>query len=164
MPKTLITGAALPDIDAWACALAYADYLNQKTKTQDYVAKFEAKGHLSGQFVADYLGLPYDILQQGDVFEQLILVDASERTGLPKMLDPEKVVEVIDHRMYPHYDYFPKSRFRVEPVGAAATLIAEFFYFDPEVTLDSKLASALLCAMYYSSKVRIPSYPLLCSP
>jgi inorganic pyrophosphatase/exopolyphosphatase len=57
---------------------------------------------------------------------EYILVDASDLAGLPKEVNPEKVVEVIDHRLHQNAKkVFPNALLQIEPVGAAATLIAE---------------------------------------
>jgi manganese-dependent inorganic pyrophosphatase len=60
--------------------------------------------------------------------ESFVLVDASDVIGLPEIVDPKRVVEVIDHRL--HHEaarLFPNATIRIEPVGAAATLIAELW-------------------------------------
>lgn len=72
----------------------------------------------------------------------------SERGGMPDAVDLDKVIEIIDHRSFPDYPAFPNAAFRVEPVWAAATQIAELFYFNKHIPLDPKIAQVLLCAIY----------------
>ena len=55
---------------------------------------------------------------------------------------------MIDHRMFADYALFPNAKFRIEPVGAAATQIAEFFYFNKNVSISPAVAQLLLCAIY----------------
>jgi manganese-dependent inorganic pyrophosphatase len=57
-----------------------------------------------------------------------VLVDASDVLGLADAVEPARVVEVIDHRMHHRATVlFPQARIQIEPVGAAATLVAERF-------------------------------------
>ena len=64
------------------------------------------------------------------------------------MIDFTKVQEVIDHRMFADYAIFPNAKFRIEPVGAAATQISELFYFNKNISITPAVAQLLLCAIY----------------
>lgn len=80
----------------------------------------------------------------------IVLVDASDRRGLPDALDPLAVVEVIDHRQHHRADeLFPNAVICIEPVGAAATLVAERFQFH-DIT-PSETAARLLQAAIFSN-------------
>jgi manganese-dependent inorganic pyrophosphatase len=147
MNKVLITGSYCPDMDAVSCAITYAAYLQAKDPSKMYQAKFDGGVHMEPGFVCEQLGFDADILDKNDKFDAYILVDASELKGLPKIICANDVVEVIDHRLFAEYESFPNAKFRVEPVGAAATQIAEFFYFDTAVPLSSTHAALLLCGI-----------------
>ena len=146
--KILITAADYPDLDGVACAIAYADYKNQLDKSNQYIAKFGINLQIEPIFVVKELGLVAEILDEEENFDKFILVDACENKGLPKVLRTRDVTEVIDHRLFPEYEAFPNAEFRIEPVGAAATQIAEFFYFNQEIEIKPEIASLLVCAIY----------------
>ncbi|GAB4146245.1 MAG: manganese-dependent inorganic pyrophosphatase [Patescibacteria group bacterium] len=153
MTQILVSGAIHPDIDAFACAIAYVNYLNQlearhNHNNNKYEAKFNDLGHIETNFVAQKLGFKVELIDPQVKYDGFILVDASGRDGLPSIFEAEKVLEVIDHRLFPDYDYFPNAQFRIEPVGAAATQIAEFYYFNHAVKLSPEIATLLLCAIY----------------
>jgi manganese-dependent inorganic pyrophosphatase len=148
MKKVLITAAEYPDLDGVACAIAYAQYLQQKDSTNIYIPKFGKGLHNEPTFILNSLGIKGNLLDDQDQFDEFIIVDACEPLGLPPIIDFSKVIDVIDHRLFPDYKAFPNAKFRIEPVGAAATQIAEFFYFDTAVHLDKNNAALLLCAIY----------------
>lgn len=148
MKTILITWSTTPDIDAVACAIGYQYYLSQKYPHNNYIAGTQQGMHPEADFVCKKLGLLCYDIQSTDIYDSYIIVDASSKDGLPDCVDYEKVQEVIDHRMFPDYAAFPHTQFRIEPVGAAATQIAEFFYFDRDVSINPAIAQLLLCAIY----------------
>jgi len=89
-----------------------------------------------------------DIADLSGVPEKFILTDYSERSGISPVVVPEQVIEVIDHRNFPTYEDFKHAKFRIEYVGAAATLVAETYYFDTTVSLPLPLANMLYCAIF----------------
>lgn len=148
MQKILITGSTTPDIDAVACAIGYKYYLSQKYPHIEYIAGAQDGMHPEARFVCEKLGLICHDIQSTDPYDSYIIVDASSKDGLPDCINFNNVQEVVDHRMFPDYAAFPHAQFRIEPVGAAATQITEFFFFDKEVSLSPKIAQILLCAIY----------------
>jgi inorganic pyrophosphatase/exopolyphosphatase len=79
-----------------------------------------------------------------------VLVDGSELQGLPREINPERVVEVIDHRLHHKAEIvFPKALLNIEPVGAAATLVAE--RFKNEGVIPSYAAGILLYGAVHSN-------------
>lgn len=125
MPEYVTIPRENPDLDGLACAFAYAELLRATDRP--------ARGFVSGEpdpearFVAERLG----VIMRGpepQAGEPVVLVDASDLRGLPSAVDPKRVVEVIDHRMHHRAAaLFPNARICIEPVGAAATLVAERF-------------------------------------
>lgn len=116
-----------PDLDGYASAYAYAEllrhlglnanaaisgtpsieteYIIKKTKTEDVA---NAKR----------------LLETADA---VILVDASDTTGIDKKIKPSKVIQIIDHRMHNEAEVFKNAQIEIEIVGATATMIAEKF-------------------------------------
>jgi hypothetical protein len=114
---------ACPDLDGVACAVAYAELLRAQS--------IRARAWISGTpdpevcFAVRELGVT---LEQETPPEDcaFVLVDASDMRGMPPSLDPLRVVEVIDHRLHHRAaELFPHAALCIEPVGAAATLVAE---------------------------------------
>lgn len=148
MTNILITACRTPDIDGVACAIAYQSFLQQQDPTNTYTVAFQNGVHIEGKFVVDTLGISYTEIDAHTTYDNFILVDMCERGGMADVVDLDKVIEIIDHRSFPDYAAFPNAQFRVEPVWAAATQIAEFFYFHQDIQLDPKIAQLLLCAIY----------------
>jgi manganese-dependent inorganic pyrophosphatase len=148
MKQVLVTGSVYPDTDAVSCMLAYASYQQTRDSSKTYVAAAGGGLHVEPRFVCEQLGLEVRILGDNDKFDEFILVDASEPKGLPQIVRPDGVIEVIDHRLFADYRAFPNARFRIEPVGAAATQVAELFYFDMPTRLQPEHAALLLCGIH----------------
>jgi manganese-dependent inorganic pyrophosphatase len=148
MKKFLITASKRADLDGVACGIAYQSFLSQKDPANQYFVKFHAEKQVEVDFVLGELGLKTELIDDNESFDGFILVDMCETLGLPEVVKLDKVIELIDHRLYPDYQSFPNAKWRIEPVGAAATQIAEFFYFDESIELTSTNAALLLCAIY----------------
>lgn len=124
--QIIVTAYVNPDLDGFASAVAYAEYL-QKT------GKDAAAGIIGGPDIeTKYILKRFNFdepkyLNDTDDYDKIILTDASELNGLLGKVDPVKVMEVIDHRRINQADKFPNAKFQIEFVGAAATLIAEKF-------------------------------------
>jgi inorganic pyrophosphatase/exopolyphosphatase len=74
------------------------------------------------------------------------LVDASELDGLTSEIDPNHVIEIIDHRKINNAEKFPQANIQIELVGAAATLIAEKF-FNTHIPISESSAALLFGAI-----------------
>ncbi len=146
-PATLVTCYQNPDIDGFACAVAYSELLQHQNQAS--VPGIFGAVHDEAKFIMDYFHFPYPKPQQASDFTRLVLVDASTLSGLHPDLDPKNVVEVIDHRQYNDAQKFSHARIQIEKVGAAATLVAEKFHaFRVE---PSHMSRALLYAAIVSN-------------
>jgi manganese-dependent inorganic pyrophosphatase len=121
----LVTPKRDPDLDGAACAIAYAELLERTGF--DAIALVDGEPDAEVRYSLNEVGWapPSTPAPPGEGCE-VVLVDASDVLGLPSVVDPSRVVEVIDHRQ--HHDaarLFPRARIQIEPVGAAATLVAE---------------------------------------
>lgn len=144
MPLHLTVPRTTPDLDGLACAIAYTELLRaQSIPARAWVAGMPDP---EARFVAEQLGASVDSTPPpaNCVF---VLVDASDLRGMPP-LDPERVVEVIDHRLHHRAaELFPNASLCIEPVGAAATLIAERFQsqaIEPSPVATKLLQSAIM--------------------
>lgn len=142
MSKTLVTSYSFPDLDGTSCAVAYAEFL--RLQGQNAEAAFFGELHDESRYLLDTYKISYPkMLQNDEDYEQVILVDASELTGIDDKVQPDKVVEIIDHRKVNDAHLFTNAKVQIEMVGAAATLIAEKFH---EQSTEPSKASAVLLA------------------
>jgi manganese-dependent inorganic pyrophosphatase len=126
MKPKLITCYAHPDLDGVACAVAYREFL-QKINT-NVVVKLLGEPQDEAKYIFERFGyISPDIIENGNNFDEIILVDASDLNGLEGKIDALKVIEIIDHRKINEADKFPNAKVQIELVGAAATLVAEKF-------------------------------------
>jgi manganese-dependent inorganic pyrophosphatase len=149
--RHLVTPYKNPDLDGTACAFGYAEFLRKNGK--DVVAAVFGKPHREAQFVLDKFNIP--ALENAEKVvnnvDGIIIVDASDLRGLSEKIQPEKVVEIIDHRKIHEADKFPNATAQIELVGSAATLIAEKFYNNK--TSISSGSSALLFSAIISNTI-----------
>ena len=124
----LIIPYSNPDLDGVACAIGYEEYLSSKA-IQCKAAIF-GEPQSEARFVLEKNSIPQPENAQNLIHDvdEVILVDASDTIGISSQISREKVIEVIDHRIHFKKTDFPNAKFQIEPVGAAATLIAEKFY------------------------------------
>jgi len=147
----LVTPYKNPDLDGTACAFAYAEYL-QKAGRNAMAAIFGTPSR-EAQFVLKIFNIPplKDAEEIVDDVNKIIIVDASDMRGLSDKINPEKVIEIIDHRKVHEAHTFPKAKAQIELVGSAATLIAEKFF--NEKTQISKESAVLLFSAIVSNTV-----------
>lgn len=122
--STLITSYTNPDLDGYSCAVAYAELLRVQGK--------EAQAHLWGepQLEAKWIIETFDLPRAAgpiDWDDDIVLVDCSNPEDLPFPLRLDQVVEIIDHHRLNRGSAFINAKLQIEPVGAAATLVAERF-------------------------------------
>jgi len=140
-----------PDLDCIAGSFSYAEYL-QKAKHLE--AKLWVCGTPDGeaQFYIDLFRGEIAFANPDDISRarSYILVDFSDVKYIPDTIKPQDVIEVIDHRDFttPKQD-FPNARVQIDPVGAAATQIAEYFMRDS--VRPSLAAACMLYGAIYSN-------------
>ncbi|MFA7253660.1 MAG: DHH family phosphoesterase [Patescibacteria group bacterium] len=123
--KIIVTSYDGPDLDGTASAIAYSDFLCQNDKPAMPI--LTGKPHPEVKYLLNYLKIEFPTGKIGSK-SQLVLVDTSDLPGLSKDINPDNVIEIIDHRKVTDETSFKNAKRQIEPVGAAATLIAERFY------------------------------------
>lgn len=122
----LVTSYVDPDLDGFACAFSYTEFLN--LTGQSAVLGITGDLHEEARFLLQQYNIPFKLSDLDPAkFAKIILVDASDLEGIDPRIEPAKVVEVIDHRQVNQQEAFRNAKIQNEPVGAAATLIAEKF-------------------------------------
>jgi len=126
MRPILVTCYVNPDLDGLAGAVAYAEFLNNQGRPVQ--VGILGTPHDEAKYVLGRFNLTkVKEVDNADDFNEVILVDASDLNGLEGRIDPNKVIEIIDHRRINEAEKFPKAKVQIELVGAAATLVAERF-------------------------------------
>lgn len=143
MEQVVVTSYVEPDLDGYACVVAYTEFLN-KTGTAA-VARIFGTPHIEARYLVDRFGLKIET-DDAAPLDKVALVDASELRDLDQFIHPEAVVEVIDHRKFNDAKSFKNAKIQVELVGSAATLIAEKFH-ENEVDISVPAATLLYGAI-----------------
>ncbi len=148
--RTLVTCYVNPDIDGLAGATAYGEFLNHHGR--DVSVMIMGVPHEEARYVMDRFQLEYpETIDNTESFDEVILVDVSDLNGLEGKVNPEKVVELIDHHKVHEADKFPHAKTQIELVGAVATLVAEkFMQTDMDI---SKRSAILLSAAIISNSL-----------
>lgn len=129
MQQIIVTCYTTPDLDGFASAIAYGEFLNKTGKKAEAMIFGGSMEEVN--FVMRKFGFNRPLAGNADPpplqEREIVLVDASDLNGLPDGLDPKNVIEVIDHRKINEAEIFKNAKIQIEFVGAAATLIAEKF-------------------------------------
>lgn len=127
MSTILITPKINPDLDGVACAYVYAGLMNIIDRENKYIAGIYGNPQSEAKFLLNKLDIKDGLIFNPKMeFDNFIIVDASDIKGMPEVIRPEDVLEVIDHReTHKAKEIFPNAKIQIEPVGAAATLIFE---------------------------------------
>ncbi|MGE8145550.1 DHH family phosphoesterase [Pseudomonas frederiksbergensis] len=141
--KVVTSGSAYLDIDAYACAIAYAELLN----LQGIAARAVSSGPLNASVSKTVLDWPVrldDYLPEaGDEF---VLVDVSDYEHFDPLVVLDRVVEVIDH--HPGFEQFWAQKLGrcadIRRIGAAATQIFERWEASGLLAHISEQSAALL--------------------
>lgn len=145
-PKTLVTCKISPDLDGIACAYAYSRLLNQQGRNT--TEGIFGQPHVEAQYLIERFNIADVNYSPTEPFDKFILVDSSSLKGLPEIIRPEDVIEVIDHReVQDAAQTFPNAKIQIEAVGAAATQITEK-YQDSKTPINPNSAILLYGAIY----------------
>ncbi len=122
-----ITAKVNPDLDGVACAFGYADLLNKQNINAQACVFGNPQSEVQYFVKKENIALNYFNNDISSNWNKFILVDASSMKGMPIVVKPELVQEIIDHRVSEPKKEFPNAIIQNELVGAAATLIVERF-------------------------------------
>ena len=146
----LVTGYENPDIDVTACAYAYAEFLQKNGR--DAIAGLFGKPHEEAGFVLKTFNIsaPKNAEEILKNCEKVVLVDTSDPDDAPN-INPQNVIEVIDHRRENKASNFSNAKVQIELVGSCATLIAE--KFQKQNIKITKESAALLYSAIISNTI-----------
>lgn len=142
--KIVTSGDSYLDIDAYACAIAYAELLH----AQGIEARAFTSGTLNESVCATVRswGVPIDFEYQPNPDDAFVLVDLSDPKFFDRVVDANRVEEVIDHHL--GFEEYWRDRIgdgaQIEFIGAACTLIYERWLKAGLLAQMSQLSARLL--------------------
>jgi inorganic pyrophosphatase/exopolyphosphatase len=136
-----------PDLDCIAGAYAYSEYLRHHN--QPALPWICGQPDGEAQFYLEhYPHLVFATREQAAESTSSVLIDFSVKFILPPEIDPDDVIQVIDHRLFtqPELD-FPNAIIQIDQVGAAATQVTEYFMRE-NIAPSAESAAMLYGAIY----------------
>jgi len=125
MNKIFVTSNKNPDLDGYACAVAYAEFLNQTGKKAKAILLGEIEDET--RFVLNLANIRPIEVYSGKIDSDLIIVDTTNLKTLGVNVDEKRLVGIIDHRRVNDADLYPWAKVQNELVGSCATLVTEKF-------------------------------------
>lgn len=124
--RKVVTSYIEPDMDGISAMYAYTEYLRKKGEEAEYY--YEGNPKTEVQIVLDTFGLKLSNLDKIEDDDKVVMVDTNYFTELSKKIKMENIVEIIDHhKRQGWYEGRDDIKVQIEPIGAAATLVAERF-------------------------------------
>lgn len=141
--RKVVTTYINPDMDGISLMYAYTEFLRKKHENAEYY--FEGTMKKEANIVLKMFNIKLDSLVRIENNDKIVLVDTNYLSKISKTIKQENIVEVIDHHNSESWlDENPTLKKQIEPVGAAATLVAERFKNE---NIDISRESAIL--LYY---------------
>jgi manganese-dependent inorganic pyrophosphatase len=142
--RWVVTPYHWPDLDGIACAIALEEFL-RRLGYRNVTAMIWETPQIEAGWALNELGISIPPLRlSGD--ESIILVDASDAADVPSFVNLAQIQAIVDHRQFARLEDFPGSVAHIELVGAAATLITEYFQhqgFIPSLTSATALYAGI---------------------
>lgn len=141
--KVVTSGSAYLDIDAYACAIAYAELLNLQGVAARAVSSAAPNASVSKSVLDWPATLDNYVPEAGDEF---VLVDVSDYEHFDPLVVLDRIVEVIDH--HPGFEKFWTQKLGhaadIRRIGAAATQVFERWEMSGLLANISEQSAALL--------------------
>lgn len=136
MSTIIVTSYCGPDLDGVAASYAYAEFLQKTGKDANYYLEGTPKKEVS--IVCDLFHISLSSCEKDDS-NSIVIVDTNTIRDIPKFINIEHIVEIIDHHILSEdINKLSKAKVQIEMLGAVATLIAEKFYQnDIEISRNS---------------------------
>ena len=149
-----VIGHKSPDTDSVTSAITYANLKNALGMSE---AKPAVAGDLNGEtkFVLDYFKVPYPEKLTDATGKKVILVDHNEMAQAVDKLDPENIVEIVDHHKIGGLSIGKPIFILCEPVGATGGIIANLYEQNKKEI--SKQMAGLMMASILSDTVLFKS-------
>ncbi len=140
-----VVGHLNPDTDSICSAIAYARLKNALGEVKVHPARAGALNAESSMVLKEF-DVPSPRLLSDATGLTLILVDHSEAAQALPNIEHARIIEIVEHHRFGDLRPAEPIVIHCEPVGATATLIAEF-YFLHELSPTPAMAGLLLAAI-----------------
>ena len=124
--RKIVTTYINSDMDGISLMYAYTELLRKKDEEAEYY--FEGTMKKEAEIVLNKFNIKLNTATRIENEDKIVLVDTNYLTEIPKAIEKENIVEIIDHH---NKDSWLESRndikIQIELIGAAATLVAERF-------------------------------------
>ncbi len=141
--RKVVTTYINPDMDGISLMYAYTEFLRKKHENAEYY--FEGIMKKEAKIVLEMFNINLNSIARIENNDKIVLVDTNYLSEISKAVKQENIVEVIDHHNRESWlDENPALKKQIEPIGAAATLVAERFKNE---NIDISRESAIL--LYY---------------
>lgn len=147
-PVVVTAGETWVDIDAFACAIAYAELLRLQGRESVVVIP----GALNATITPALVALGHYETTPPAAHADVVIVDVSDAKHFAKFVQLDDVVEIFDHHhgFEQHWNDTLGEKSHIEMIGACATLIFEAWVHANKVD-DMSAASAQLLAAAIAS-------------
>lgn len=141
--RKVVTTYINPDMDGISLMYAYTEFLRKHGENAEYY--FEGKAKKEVGIVLKKFGIMLNNINKVENEDRFIIVDTNKIDELPEKVNEENIIEIIDHHKAQDWiDKYNNIKFQIEPIGAAATIVAERF---KNGNIDISRESAIL--LYY---------------
>jgi manganese-dependent inorganic pyrophosphatase len=124
--RKVVTTYINPDMDGIALMYAYTEFLRKKHEDAEYY--FEGIMKREAKIVLEMFDIKLENIKKIEDNDKIVLVDTNYLSRISKNVKQENIVEVIDHHNRESWlDRNLTLKKQIEPIGAAATLVAERF-------------------------------------
>lgn len=124
--RKVVTTYINPDMDGISLMYAYTEFLRKKGEYAEYY--FEGRMKKEAEIVLEMFHISLNNIARVENYDKIVLVDTNYLSEISKTVKQENIVEVIDHHNRESWlDENPNLKIQIEPIGAAATLVAERF-------------------------------------
>ena len=143
--KIYVIGHKSPDTDSVTSAITYANLKNALGMKEAVPA---AAGDINAEtkFLLDYFKVPYPEKLTDATDKKVILVDHNEMDQAVDGLNPENIVEIVDHHKIGGIATGKPIFFLNEPVGATGGIIASL-YEKNNVPISKEMAGLMMSAI-----------------
>lgn len=124
--RNVVTTYINPDMDGISLMYAYTELLRKKGEDAEYY--FEGTMKKEAQIVLNKFNIKLKNIDKVNNEDEFVLVDTNYLSEISKDINTDNIVEIIDHHNREEWiDKKENLDVQIEPIGAAATLVAERF-------------------------------------
>lgn len=138
----ILTSYINPDMDGISCMYAYKEYLEKCGEHAEYYYEGMLKKEV--QIVIETFNIKLNKTNEISKDDKFILLDTNYLNELPNVINENNIIEIIDHHKKEKWIDEKNIKTQIEPIGAAATIVAERFKNN---NIDISRESAIL--LYY---------------